>query len=169
MKKLWCTNFLSFKRIALENEWNKNVPNDVAIISINNSLENGFEDEYHVCNDAENVLNLNFDDVDPTHLDLDDDIETFTYKRNNNTITSIHFFTKEMANKSVDFIEKNKDKNFFIHCSAGISRSQAFVLFIQNTYFDNKFELNPTNPCISPNGHVYSKLCEAHRIKNNIS
>ena len=64
--------------------------------------------------------------------------------------------------------EKNKDKNFFIHCSAGISRSQAFVLFIQNTYFEQKFELNPTNPCISPNGHVYSKLCEAYRIKNNI-
>ena len=167
-QKLWCESFLGFKYIAYKMEWDEVVPNDIAVISINNSENCDVIDEYHICKDAPNVLNLDFDDIDPMHLDLDNNLDKFTYKRNNK-INTVYFFTNSMAEKSIEFIERNKDKHFFIHCSAGISRSQAFVRFIENTYYNKKFELNPLNPCRYPNGHVYSKLCEAYRIKNNIN
>lgn len=164
-QKLWCTSFIIFERIAKEQGWNIEVPNNIAIISINNPIENN-DEEYHVCKDADNVLNLDFDDIDPMHLDLDNNIDKFTYKRNDK-INTVYFFTNSMAEKSIEFIERNKDKHFFIHCSAGISRSQAFVRFIENTYYNKKFELNPLNPCRYPNGHVYSKLNQAYREKYN--
>ena len=58
--KLWCTSFIGFKRIAYKHEWDEMVPNDTAIISINNGKDAGTVEEYHICKDAPNVLNLNF-------------------------------------------------------------------------------------------------------------
>lgn len=162
--KLWCTSFLNFKRLAYKNEWDVIVPNNIAIISINNGKDAGAVEEYHICKDAPNVLNLNFDDIDPTHLELDNNIETYTYtqKHDGKEIT-IEFFTKEMASRAVKFIEDNKDKNFYIHCSAGVSRSQAFVKYIMNMYEHVDWETNPNNPCIHPNSFVYQKLKQAWR------
>ena len=72
-------------------------------------------------------------------------------------------FTKEMADDVVKFIEKNIDKDFYIHCSAGISRSQAITKFIHLNY-DRNWELNPRNSdYLFANGMVYQMLCEAHR------
>lgn len=161
--KLWCTSFIQFKRIAYKNEWDEVVPNDIAIISINNSESVGSNEEYHICKDADNVLNLNFDDVDPESLGLSDDIENYTYKYQDGTEVILQLFTDAMAEKAVDFIEKNKNKNFYIHCSAGVSRSQAFVRYIQNVYCDKDWETNPNNPCEFPNGFVYSKLMQTYR------
>ena len=70
-----------------------------------------------------------------------------------------------MAEKCVKFIEENKDKHFFIHCSAGISRSQAFVKYIKNVYYENDFYTNPDNPCLHPNGFVFQKLMHAYRTR----
>ena len=161
--KLWCTNFIQFKRIAYKNEWDEVVPDNVAIISINNSESVGSIEEYHICKDADNVLNLNFDDVDPEPLGLSEDIENYTYKYQDGTEVILQLFTNTMAEKAVDFIEKNKNKNFYIHCSAGVSRSQAFVRYIQNVYCDKDWETNPNNPCEFPNGFVYSKLMQTYR------
>ncbi len=156
MKKLWCLGFKDFKRIAYKSEWDLEVPKEIAIISINNgSLIPG---EYHICKSSDNVLNLDFDDVDPIGLGLEED-------------TSVHitderilvFFTDLMADKAIKFIENNKGKHFVIHCSAGISRSQAFVKFIKNVYSDYDWETNPNNPCIHPNGFVYQKLMQTFR------
>ena len=163
-QKLWCESFLGFKYIAYKMEWDQKVPNDIAIISINNSNNSDVIDEYHICKDAPNVLNLNFDDSDPIALGLNENSETFTYKlKNDDTEITLKFFSKRMANDCIEFIEANKDKHFFIHCSAGISRSQAFVKFIKNAYFENEFYTNPDNPCIHPNGFVYQKLAQAYR------
>ena len=161
--KLWCTNFIQFKRIAYKNEWDEVVPDDVAIISINNSKSVGSIDEYHICKNADNVLNLDFDDIDPEPLGLSDDIENYTYKYQDGTEVILQLFTNAMAEKAVDFIERNKDKNFYIHCSAGVSRSQAFIRYIQNVYCDKDWETNPNNPCEFPNGFVYSKLMQTYR------
>ena len=164
-QKLWCECFLGFKYIAYKMEWDQNVPNDIAIISINNSKNCDVIDEYHICKDAPNVLNLNFDDIDPIALGLPENSISYTYENlyELGTYTTVEFFSREMANKCVEFIEANKDKHFFIHCSAGISRSQAFVKFIKNTYFENEFYTNPDNPCIHPNGYVYQRLAQAYR------
>lgn len=161
--KLWCTSFIQFKQIAYKNEWDEAVPDDIAIISINNSESVGSVEEYHICKNADNVLNLNFDDVDPVALGLPDTIEKYAYKSFDDRKIRLQFFTKAMAEKAVDFIEKNKDKNFYIHCSAGVSRSQAFVRYIQNVYYDKDWETNPNNPCEFPNGFVYSKLMQTYR------
>jgi protein tyrosine phosphatase len=164
---LWCTSFIGFKRLAYKNEWDIAVPKDIAIISINNGKDAGTVEEYHVCKDAANVLNLNFDDIDPNHLDLDDNTETYTYiQKHNGEETTIEFFTMDMAKKTVEFIENNKGKSFYIHCSAGVSRSQAFVKYIKNTYPEIDWETNPENPCIHPNGFVYQKLKQAWRTSD---
>lgn len=158
--KLWCTSFIQFKQIACNNKWDKVVPDNIAIISICNSQN--FEEEYHIC-DGENVLNLNFDDVSPEAFRLSDDTEKFTYQSYDGKEINLQFFTKSMADECVRFIERNKNKNFYIHCSAGVSRSQAFVKYIKNVYNDINWITNPNNPCEFPNGFVYSQLMKSYR------
>ena len=68
-----------------------------------------------------------------------------------------------MSDECVRFIERNKNKNFYIHCSAGISRSQAFVKYIKNVYNDINWITNPNNPCEFPNGFVYNQLMKSYR------
>lgn len=170
--KLWCVGFNEFEKLAKRNGWHLEVPSNIAIISINNGKDAGTDNEYHVCEDDINVLNLNFDDIDPIALGLLDDIETYTYiQKYNGKETTIEFFTTDMAKKAVkfieDMIEKNKldDVDFYIHCSAGISRSQAFVKFIKNVYYEYDWETNPNNPCMHPNGFVFQKLMHAYRSR----
>lgn len=159
MQKLWCLSFENFKEIALSNNWNKNVPDNIAIISIVNTVSD--EDEiYHICN-GDNVLNLDFDDADPLANGLSDDTETFVLENG----LVIHFFTTAMAKQTIQFIEENKNKDFYIHCAAGISRSQAFVKYIKNVYYDYNFNTNPDNPCTHPNGYVFQKLMQAYRSR----
>lgn len=42
--------------------------------------------------------------------------------------------TNPTALEIIQFINKNKDKNFIVHCHAGISRSSAVCLFINLVY-----------------------------------
>lgn len=46
------------------------------------------------------------------------------------------FFTEEMANTLWDFIHENKDRNFVVHCDAGISRSVAVGQIISELFPD---------------------------------
>ena len=163
MRKLWCTSFIEFEQIAKENNWDKEVPNDIAVISINNGT--CFENECHVCKDADNVLNLNFDDADPISYGLSEYIQFYSYNISGEKSITLKFFNNEMAKQVVEFIEDNKDKNFYIHCSAGISRSQAFVKYIKNVYDFINWETNPNNPCLYPNGFVFQKLMQAYRSR----
>ena len=163
--KLWCVGFNEFEELAKRNGWHLEVPSNIAVISINNGKDAGNDTEYHICEDDVNVLNLNFDDVDPISNGLPEDIET--YECSNGVI--LEFFTNETAKKSVKFIENvienNKLDGIYIHCSAGISRSQAFVKYIKNIYPEYNWEINPNNPCIHPNGFVYQKLMQAYRSR----
>lgn len=161
-KKLWCLSYEMFSDLARENKWNKSVPSNIAIISIINSKDSN-EGEKHICKNADNVLNLTFDDSSPVAFKAEALAETFELEDGR----TIHFFTQEMAKKSIEFIKKNKGKDFYIHCSAGISRSQAFIRFIGNTIHDLRWETNPNNPCLFPNGFVYQRLMEAYREDQN--
>ena len=161
--KLWCVNFRDFEKLAKANEWNKAVPSDTAIISIINSPDIRIDCETHVCKDATNVLNLDFDDCSPLTYKVDATAKTHELENGD----TIYFFTPEMAKKSIDFIKKNKNKNIYIHCNAGISRSQAFVRFFLNNIHDHNWETNPNNPCLYPNGFVYQRLMEAYRNEQN--
>lgn len=171
--KLWCVGFNEFEKLAKRNGWHLEVPSNIAIISINNGKDAGTDTEYHICEDDVNVLNLNFDDVDPMALGLSDDTETYTYENGyaKGTFTTIEFFTNDMAKRAVKFIEDAIENNkldgvdFYIHCSAGISRSQAFVKYIKNVYDFMDWETNPNNPCLHPNGFVFQKLMQAYRSR----
>ena len=161
-KKLWCLSYEMFSDLASENKWNKSVPSNIAIISIINSKDSN-EGEKHICKNADNVLNLTFDDASPVAFRVEALAETFELSDGR----TIYFFTPEMAKKSVEFIKKNKGKDFYIHCSAGISRSQAFVRFIEDINHDIKWITNPNNPCRYPNGFVYQRLMESYRESQN--
>jgi len=92
------------------------------------------EDEAHFfTQDHDNVLNLEFEDADPSMI-IKWSSEAILFDR----------YTH--GQKILDFIKKNKDKSFLIHCNAGTGRAYAIAKFIQE-YFNTdleKFEkMNP--------------------------
>lgn len=104
--------------------------------------------------DHPNVLNLDFDDI----------TEDKMYKG--------HLFkamSEEQADKCIEFIENNKNKNFEIHCTAGISRSGAVSQFIFEFYNQDKVyseaDFEYFNRHIRPNNHVLTLLKRAYYKK----
>ena len=93
----------------------------------------------HMLGDSENVLNVEFKDDDSLSL--------------------------ETALRICKFIQDNIGKNFYIHCSAGVSRSQGVVRYALDTYGD--YETNPDNPCVCPNVHVTRMLKRVYMEEYN--
>jgi len=121
-------------------ENNKNA----AFISIIGSKDN--DDSSHFFKkDHLNVLNLEFDDV------LQDGV-LFEHK--------YKAISSDQAGQIVAFIEANNDKDFYVHCSAGISRSGAIGTFISEYY---GYELVASG--LHPNIEVLSKLRRASIFK----
>lgn len=63
--------------------------------------------------------------------------------------------------KIVDFINKHKDKSVFIvHCSAGISRSGAVVIFLYDKFLSeiDKEQFRRENKYIRPNLYILNRL-----------
>ena len=100
-------------------------------------------DNTHYLENSENVLNIEFDDVE----------------EDNEVAKSI---TEEQAKTIVDFIYKHiKLRNhFIIHCRAGQSRSQAVYKFIRDIAGDiyEPVSININNPCLTPNNKVLTML-----------
>ena len=118
---------------------------DYAFISILNSPNNTWfgDDDYFFTSvfklQHENVLILTFDDVE------------------NQSPGNIPF-SEEMADMVLDFVNKNKERDFIIHCAAGISRSGAIGSFINN-YVQWDFQrFKIENPQIQPNARVLRML-----------
>lgn len=151
MKKLYCFSRKdagNFYRDVMGWITNSDIPKDVAIISIAGTpeIQKTYlqDDEKHWFDEAPNVLNLNFDDCPKDVVD---------YK-------GFRFYgiTMEDARRSVKFIEANIDKDIYVNCRAGKSRSQAFIRFILDCFPDRENELNPLNPPDTPNIDVLAKL-----------
>ena len=104
--------------------------------------------------DHENVLTLTFDDI----TDKDTDVLT-QYKGS-------RLFDTTDAKKIISFVEKNKDRKFLIHCTAGISRSGAVGTFIQRVLGIGYKKFLKDNPNISPNAYVLSVLMSEYRLTN---
>lgn len=106
-------------------------------------------------NEHSNVLNLEFDD-----LEKDLTWHGFEFKA----------MTEDDAKKSLEFIEQNIGKNFYIHCKAGASRSQGFFRAIVDLFNDVYKEDcgRNDNPCLTPNNHVVRLLKRAFYEKNHI-
>ena len=88
------------------------------------SINNTFEDLKPPLTNKENVKVLFFDDVLQ-----DEEAYLFDLKK----YQTVKAFNKEQAKELLQFIIENKDKkNCYIHCNAGISRSGAVGIFIND-------------------------------------
>lgn len=153
MNKLLCFSEKDFIKIMKMNGWitYKDLPKDIAIISIKGTRDYmdyySIEDTNHYFDiDTDQILNLNFDDV------------------NEDIVFDNYYVFKSISNdqvvKSIEFIKNNIGKDFYIHCEAGKSRSQAFVRLILD-YFPEYYDstsINFSNPCLTPNINIFIKL-----------
>lgn len=152
--KLYCYSKKDFVETMKSNNWtNSTLPSNVAVISIcctedvkkyHHSAHYNGKSDFHYFNDAENVLNLDFDDITTEQLEFNGHVAKC--------------ITKEQAEKAVKFIEAHKNCDFYIHCNAGMSRSQAFVKYISEKYHDLNWETRKENPCLYPNIQVCNTL-----------
>ena len=155
MQKLYCFSRKLFNAYMDKAGWDDStLPDNAAIISIccTEPVRKNFRSEHysgksdvHRFSHRNNVLNLDFDDIN----------EDIRHCYGGYDALNI---TKEQANTAVRFIEGHKNANFFIHCNAGKSRSQAFVKYIREQYPDVDWETNPENPCLYPNIYVSNML-----------
>lgn len=187
-QKLYCFSHCLFDMEMEKRGWfnGEGFPmNGVAVISIcsqnDDDSKHWFDNDY--CPDR--ILNIDFDDVSPqlwwsgyssdwkanedyydsaADLFLSGDIEgagkPFNTHYTNNIGHEVYLHALDYfdAKRIVDFINNNINCDFFIHCSAGVSRSQGIVRYILDTYKDINWETKEDNPCICPNIHVVRML-----------
>lgn len=160
MQKLYCFSRKNFNIYMDEQNWtDETLPDNVAVISIcctepvrTNFVHSRYDgaDDTHRFSHRNNVLNLDFDDIDEEVRHCDGGYDALN-------------ITKEQADEAVKFIEAHKNCDFYIHCNAGKSRSQAFIKYIREQYYDIDWEINPANPCLYPNIYVSNMLKRSAR------
>lgn len=158
--KLLCVSQGWFDEIMLWLGWDdEHLPSEEhALISITES------DEKSRCShwfkrDHKNVINLHFDDIDGESEIWKD------YKRYSNGDIQyrdqrLHPMHRVEAQALLRFINYHKGKRFIIHCQAGVSRSQAVVRFILDTFPEeyNITDCWQKNLPITPNVYVLALL-----------
>ena len=128
------------------------IPDDAAYISICNTNDEMYPEEkrtHWFKEDCVQIINVDFDDVSS-----EEDESGY----------AIDYTQAEML---VKFIVENYGRDFYIHCSAGKSRSQSIARFILDcgkeiSMYKNCEEVlykeRPENPCLTPNWLVVSML-----------
>ena len=108
----------------------------------------------------DNVINLDFDDING--YTLKDQFPGDDYVKDN----LARGLNDEQGLQLVKFIENNIGKDIYVHCSAGVSRSQGVVKFILEYYNDyyKESDTNPDNPCKMPNQHVFDVLRKFYAV-----
>lgn len=109
---------------------------------------------------ANNILLLHFDDADPADYPL---LEESRIR--NPQMPYYHFMTDQDADAIVSFVKKPDPRPIIVHCTAGISRSGAIGVAL-NDYFNRKLVLDEPEHerffrlhlNISPNLHVMKLL-----------
>lgn len=141
---------VDFDELCEENNWSdSNIPENIAFISIigTDFIRDRFlerKDGHWFKEEHDNVLNLEFDDVE----------REFEFKDG-----KAYPISDEQVKKSVSFIMNNLGKDFIIHCYAGISRSVAFGSFIKQVNGDYK----TNKEFLFPNQDVLIKLKRCYR------
>lgn len=160
MQKLYCFNRRDFNNYCKERGWNSETyPQNAAFISICNTSGGSdflFVDEitHYFKTETPEIINLDFEDVTEPEV-------IYMGKVNKG-------ISQEQADRLCEFIERNQDKDFYIHCEGGVSRSQGVVRYILDVYGeDHKFE-TLKNPYINPNLYVTALLKRAYRKLKNI-
>ena len=154
MNKLYCYNRWEFEKMCKENGWDdNNVPDDAAFISIIGTKDDQEyvvkEREYHYFQKKHsNVYNAIFDDISDFIVPISEEDNTCCVGING-----------QQALEIVRFIKENLGKDFYIHCRAGKSRSQAIVRYILDMY-DGLYDFitRIENPPIYWNQFVLTEL-----------
>ena len=104
----------------------------------------------HFKTNHDNVLVMKFDDLTDTEWDR---IAPATQK-------GLNLFNEKHAKQIVDFLEKNKGKDYcMVHCAAGVSRSGAVGTFINDFYSKvDYFTFMSRNKYVKPNAYVLTTL-----------
>lgn len=186
-KNILCFDKLSFDNWMEHNGWIDSPPKGVSCISICSPNEDEYS-EHWFKKSNERVFNLDIDDTRPfwfgkheadcydKSLTLYNDNKVklsnayFNYLyisgKNNEFCNMLHILDYEEAFKLVKWIDERikQDEIIYIHCAAGISRSQGVVRYILDTY-GNEYDIktNPNNPCLTPNIHVVLMLKRVYR------
>jgi len=113
-------------------------PSDMAVVSIGEPTESE-----HYFTDSENVLNIDFFDV------------------NGYEVEGIKGMDDSQAEVVFRFMENNIGKDFYIHCRAGVSRSQAVGRFLSDIYGYEVVSVAQNGAF--PNQHVLSLLKQKYR------
>lgn len=95
------------------------------------------------------LYRLNFNREDPRIL-------TLRFPDVTGPIRNLTPLSHEMTLKILDFINLNKDKNFLVHCHAGVSRSSAVCLYIHLAH-GHDLDANFWERS-EPNTHVVGRL-----------
>lgn len=176
-RRLYCFSFRDFEKRMIDLGYKKDdqeklCKDNISVISIGCTDDVAKYSkktyEYHYFNVINpifgNVLNVKFDDVDPLTWNKDIDYDTavnndFIHKDEATGIT-VHALDWDTAKTICEFIDLQvlAERDIFVHCSAGKSRSQGVVKYILDQYHDIDWQLNLNNPCITPNYHVVSML-----------
>ena len=157
MQKLYCFSRQDFNNYC--RDWtSENYPENAAFISICNTVGGSdflFVDEieHHFKTETPEIINLDFDDID-------EPVSFYCGKKDIG-------ITEEDAMRLAEFIERNQDKNIYVHCEAGLSRSQGVVRYILDIYGKENYETRRENPCRTPNMFVVRMLKRAYcKLKN---
>jgi len=179
--KLYCYSIEGFnnamKRLGYGRDDEKLLEKDnIAVISIcctdtnPEEYKGMFSEEHYFHNKShsKNVLNMRFDDIDPrlwhgSDFDLDsakDEDFLYDYHPGKPSPKALDW---KQAYEIVKFVVCNLGNDFFIHCSAGASRSQAIVRFILDCFsFPGNgrfnYQIRQENPPVMPNIHVLVML-----------
>lgn len=191
IRNILCYSHYDFDNIMRNNNWIDRLPQDVSAISICSPNEEDlykhwFKYDYNIIGENHNprVFNLDIDDCVPYWFKnyesecYDKALKLFKENKVNrsnayfnyldvlaDSYDMYHAFDYEEAFKLVDWIDWRikYDDTIYIHCAAGISRSQGVVRYIVDTYKnDYDIKLNPNNPNNTYNPHIVMMLKRAY-------
>lgn len=139
----------------------KDILNNFNVISITEPKENVFND--NLLSLYNNSLKLVFSDI---RRDIDKLISETNNVNDKNQLIELKKteITNEQIEQIKNFIIDNKDKKFIVHCSAGISRSSAIGMYIEEILNNDENERKINQDLIlnhwrySPNKIVYFKM-----------
>lgn len=145
MNKIYAVPLVKFNEILKYQGYKKNI----AYISIQEPVENNID--YFFTAEASNILIEKFEDTEDH--------------------TNPKSISDYQAERIINFVSKHKDKDFLIHCTAGISRSGAIATYV-HTYLNNVskeyyrewWEFKNDNRNIIPNSLIFRKLLNLSSI-----
>ena len=195
IKNILCFDHLSFDMIMEDNGWTETPPKGVSCISICSPneadlAEHWFKTEHKDGLKGYRVFNLDIDDISPfwfenhesecydksLELYLDNKVKQsnmyfsnlYISGKNKEFVNVVHALDYEEAFDLVKWINWRikEDDTIYVHCAAGVSRSQGVVRYIVDTYSnDYDIKLNEFNPNNTYNPHVVTMLKRAYRTK----